>query len=95
MTDSTEHAPNSAEQVPAKQAAVEDRLVEEVLTSFDNTPDPRRKQVMQSLPRHLHFLVTAEGWSPRKVCARSSRTSSGTVTRRPRSATAYSGPRTR
>lgn len=52
MTDSTEPPP-----IPVEQSAVEDRLVETVLASFANTPDPRLKQVLQSLTRHLHSFV--------------------------------------
>ena len=43
--------------VDAAQAAVEDQLVDEVVASFDATPDPRLKQVMQSLVRHLHTFI--------------------------------------
>lgn len=40
-----------------QQATVEQRLVAAVLASFDHTPDPRLKQVMQSLTRHLHAFI--------------------------------------
>ncbi|WP_430333955.1 dioxygenase [Rhodococcus sp. ACT016] len=40
-----------------EQREVEDRLVETVLSSFDGTEDPRLRQIMQSLTRHLHAFV--------------------------------------
>lgn len=40
-----------------EQAAVEQKIVETVVTSFDKTQDPRLKEVMQSLTRHLHNFV--------------------------------------
>jgi hydroxyquinol 1,2-dioxygenase len=52
MTATTGPAPTSA-----KQAAIEERIVETVVASFDNTPDPRLKQMMQSLTRHLHAFI--------------------------------------
>lgn len=52
MTENHEPTP-----VPAEQAAVEGRVVEDVLASFDGTPDPRLKQVMRSLTRHLHAFI--------------------------------------
>lgn len=52
MSDSAEPSPTSPE-----QSAVEDRLVETVLASFTNIPDPRLKQVLESLTRHLHSFV--------------------------------------
>jgi hydroxyquinol 1,2-dioxygenase len=50
------------------QRQVEDDLVDRVLASFDNTPDPRLKQVMQSLTTHLHDFIrdvrlTEEEWN--------------------------------
>jgi hydroxyquinol 1,2-dioxygenase len=44
-------------EVSADQRAREQELVERVLASFDNTPDPRLKQVMQALTRHLHAFL--------------------------------------
>ncbi|SIR95313.1 dioxygenase [Micromonospora avicenniae] len=35
----------------------ESQLVERVVASFDNTPDPRLKELMQALTRHLHAFV--------------------------------------
>lgn len=39
------------------QDAVEERLVENVLRSFDDCTDPRLKQVMTSLVHHLHGFI--------------------------------------
>lgn len=41
----------------AEQVAIEERVVEEVLASFADTPDPRTKEVMRSLTRHLHAFI--------------------------------------
>jgi hydroxyquinol 1,2-dioxygenase len=43
------------------------QLVERVVASFDATPDPRLKELMQALTRHLHAFVrevrlTEEEW---------------------------------
>src|SRR5580692_3733074 len=51
----------------AEQAERESQLVERVVASFDATPDPRLKDLMQALTRHLHaFLrevrLTEEEW---------------------------------
>lgn len=51
-----------------QQAAVEQELVDTVVASFDKTEDPRLKQLMQSLTRHLHnFLrevrLTEDEWN--------------------------------
>lgn len=43
--------------VSAEQAAREEKLVNEVLASFDDTSSPRLKQLMQALTRHLHAFV--------------------------------------
>jgi hydroxyquinol 1,2-dioxygenase len=43
--------------VSPEQAAVEQKLVDTVVASFDKTQDPRLKEVMQSLTRHLHNFV--------------------------------------
>lgn len=50
------------------QQHVEEELVERVIASFDNTQDPRLKQLMQSLTKHLHNFVrevrlTEEEWN--------------------------------
>lgn len=47
----------SAAQVSAAQAAIEERLVEDVLASFANTPNPRLKELMESLVRHVHSFI--------------------------------------
>lgn len=39
------------------QAAVEERLIENVLQSFEDCQDPRLKDVMQSLVTHLHAFI--------------------------------------
>jgi hydroxyquinol 1,2-dioxygenase len=43
--------------ISPEQAAVEQKLVDTVVASFDKTQDPRLKEVMQSLTRHLHNFV--------------------------------------
>jgi hydroxyquinol 1,2-dioxygenase len=53
--------------VSAEQEARESDLVERVAASFDETPDPRLKELAQALTRHLHaFLrevrLTEEEW---------------------------------
>ncbi|MPY56176.1 dioxygenase family protein [Streptomyces spongiae] len=48
----TAHSP-----VSDRQRRVEDELVQAVLASFDDTPDPRLKEVMRSLTRHLHSFI--------------------------------------
>ncbi|MBB2940234.1 hydroxyquinol 1,2-dioxygenase [Amycolatopsis bartoniae] len=40
-----------------EQSAVEQHIVETVVASFEGTPDPRLKQVLQSLTRHLHAFI--------------------------------------
>jgi hydroxyquinol 1,2-dioxygenase len=40
-----------------EQRAREQDLVDRVLTSFDDTPDPRLKQVMRALVTHLHAFL--------------------------------------
>jgi hydroxyquinol 1,2-dioxygenase len=57
-----------AVEVSPEQAAVEEGLVRTVIDSFENTPDPRLKELMQSLTRHLHnFLrevrLTEDEWN--------------------------------
>ncbi|MEX5304708.1 dioxygenase [Kocuria sp. CPCC 205258] len=44
-------------EVSAEQAAREQELIEKVLASFENTPDERLKQLLQSLTRHLHAFI--------------------------------------
>jgi hydroxyquinol 1,2-dioxygenase len=56
-----------AHEVTAEQQAREQALVEQVVASFDNAADPRLKELMQALVRHLHqFLrevrLTEEEW---------------------------------
>ncbi|TJY66249.1 hydroxyquinol 1,2-dioxygenase [Arthrobacter sp. CAU 1506] len=55
MTDTT-HISCSAP-VSAEQTAVEERLTEYVLASFDNASDARLKQIMRALVRHLHAFI--------------------------------------
>ena len=43
--------------ISPEQALVEQKLVDTVVESFDKTEDPRLKQVMQALTRHLHNIV--------------------------------------
>ncbi|WP_314176576.1 intradiol ring-cleavage dioxygenase [Streptomyces winkii] len=62
--DATPHAPPDA---AAEQARREQELVERVLRSYEACADPRFKELMQSLVRHLHaFLrdvrLTEEEW---------------------------------
>jgi hydroxyquinol 1,2-dioxygenase len=57
-----------AVEVSPEQAAVEEGLVRTVIDSFENTPNPRLKDLMQSLTRHLHnFLrevrLTEDEWN--------------------------------
>jgi hydroxyquinol 1,2-dioxygenase len=54
--------------VPAEQERREAALIDRVLSSFDGCRDPRLKEVMRSLTRHLHgFLretrLTEEEWA--------------------------------
>ena len=42
---------------PDEQQARESQLVERVLASFDATRDPRLKELMQALTRHLHAFL--------------------------------------
>jgi len=53
--------------VSPQQKERESQLVERVLASFDATPDPRLKELMQALTRHVHAFVrevrlTEEEW---------------------------------
>ncbi|QCB97883.1 hydroxyquinol 1,2-dioxygenase [Arthrobacter sp. PAMC25564] len=43
--------------ISPEQAAVEQELVDTVVASFEKAGDPRLKQIMQSLTRHLHNFV--------------------------------------
>lgn len=52
MTETTAHAPVSAE-----QAAREQELTDRVVASFEGTPDARLKELMQALTRHLHDFI--------------------------------------
>ncbi|WP_267618506.1 dioxygenase family protein [Gordonia bronchialis] len=58
----------STNAVSEAQAAVETNLIERVLASFDDTPDTRLRELMQSLVRHLHAFIrdvrlTEDEWS--------------------------------
>jgi hydroxyquinol 1,2-dioxygenase len=44
-------------EISAEQAGREQALIKEVVESFDGTPSPRLKQLMQALTRHLHAFV--------------------------------------
>jgi hydroxyquinol 1,2-dioxygenase len=48
---------DTPEQASAEQQAREAELVARVLESFDGTPDPRLKQLMQAAVRHLHAFL--------------------------------------
>ncbi|GAA3698498.1 protocatechuate 3,4-dioxygenase subunit beta [Arthrobacter ginkgonis] len=52
----TEALPEGAYPSEAQQA-VEEQLVRNVLRSFDECQDPRLKQLMQSLVKHLHAFI--------------------------------------
>lgn len=59
---------DTAAPISPQQQVLEDELVATVVASFDGTPDPRLKQVMQSLTRHLHAFIrdvrlTAAEWN--------------------------------
>jgi len=43
--------------ITPEQARVEQDLVDTVVASFDNTADPRLKQLLQSLTKHLHAFI--------------------------------------
>ncbi|MFI5662796.1 dioxygenase [Streptomyces sp. NPDC051684] len=62
------HTPNTPSDVPAEQREREADVLRQVLRSFDDCADPRLRQVLQSLTRHLHAFVqdvrlTEEEWS--------------------------------
>ncbi|MGM7776244.1 dioxygenase [Arthrobacter sp. KNU-44] len=50
-------APSSTQPISSEQSAVELQLVDTVVASFEKTEDPRLKELMQSLTRHLHNFV--------------------------------------
>ncbi|MCX4641995.1 MULTISPECIES: dioxygenase [unclassified Streptomyces] len=50
-------SPATPDAVPDRQRQVEDDLVRTVLASFDDADDPRLKELMQSLVRHLHAFI--------------------------------------
>lgn len=43
--------------ISAEQASREEALVDTVVASFDETPDPRLREILVSLVRHLHAVV--------------------------------------
>jgi hydroxyquinol 1,2-dioxygenase len=49
--------PNTARQISEEQRAREEALVHVVLDSFEGTPDPRLKEIVQSAVRHLHGFL--------------------------------------
>ncbi|MBJ8341852.1 carboxypeptidase regulatory-like domain-containing protein [Antrihabitans sp. YC3-6] len=53
----TEQAISTSPRTTPAQATAEADLVARVVASFDNTPDPRLRRVMQSLVGHLHAFV--------------------------------------
>lgn len=57
MPEKTQTAKVPSQPVPAEQAAVEQSLVDTAVASFENTEDPRLKQLMQALTRHLHNFI--------------------------------------
>jgi catechol 1,2-dioxygenase len=70
MPDTPSDTVLSAPQAPARAGGelfTEERSAEVVTASFDNTPDPRLRQVLTSLVHHLHAFVkdvelTEEEW---------------------------------
>lgn len=59
---------DTAASITPEQLALEDELVATVVASFENTPNPRLKQIMQSLTKHLHAFIrdvrlTEEEWN--------------------------------
>lgn len=66
VTPRTDHQASGG--TTPEQQAVEERLIANVLRSFANCDDPRLKQLMQALVRHLHAFIrdvrlTEEEWS--------------------------------
>jgi hydroxyquinol 1,2-dioxygenase len=51
------HTTQAGNAISPEQIAVEQQLVDTVVASFDKTQDPRLKELMQSLTRHLHNFV--------------------------------------
>lgn len=49
--------PSADATLPLVQQRIEEDLVERVVRSFDGTPSPRLRLVMESLVRHLHAMV--------------------------------------
>lgn len=47
----------SGREIPAEQQAIEAGLAERVAASFDSADDPRLREVMQALTRHLHSFL--------------------------------------
>ena len=47
----------SPHDISDEQTKREEDLVATVMASFNNTPDPRLKEIMQKLVRHLHNFV--------------------------------------
>jgi hydroxyquinol 1,2-dioxygenase len=52
----TESSPGNPQVSPAQQA-VEEQLIRTVLRSFEDCQDPRLKQLMQALVKHLHAFI--------------------------------------
>jgi protocatechuate 3,4-dioxygenase beta subunit len=46
---------------PTKRATTEDDITAEVLRRYEGTPDPRLKQIMQSLTKHVHAFIKEVG----------------------------------
>lgn len=68
MTETTTGTAAAADPVETEQARREQELTERVLASFEATPDPRLKEVMQALTKHLHAFIrdvrlTEEEWN--------------------------------
>ncbi|MFZ3562342.1 dioxygenase [Streptomyces sp. BH055] len=62
------HTPNTSAGIPAEQREREAEVLRQVLRSFEDCTDPRLRQVLESLTRHLHAFVqdvrlTEEEWS--------------------------------
>ncbi|MFZ3565682.1 dioxygenase [Streptomyces sp. BH097] len=62
------HTPSTSAGIPAEQREREADVLRQVLRSFEDCTDPRLRQVLESLTRHLHAFVqdvrlTEEEWS--------------------------------
>ncbi|WP_432181574.1 dioxygenase [Streptomyces sp. NBC_00063] len=57
MRSPTRPQDRPAHHVPERQRRVEHDLLQTVLASFRDTPDPRLKVLMESLVRHLHAFI--------------------------------------